>query len=273
MSDLSFVSELNQPKIDVPRVALLFARSLAYPTLNIDTYLNRLDTLAEQVRSQLLKCKTLDEEVDTLSDYLFYQQDFRGNRDDYQDPQNSYLNRVLDRKKGIPITLSLIYVTIAQHLGIPAYGIGLPGHFIVGIFKKDREILLDPFNAGLRLSTADCARLVSEETGEKTAFNPKWLQAVSPETLLARMLTNLSHAYIQKENWQMAIPVIQHLLMIQPGSDFHLRDLGYLYMYNGSLRLSAQYLEEYLRRSPGAQDLENVRTSLKIVAGRLALWN
>jgi regulator of sirC expression with transglutaminase-like and TPR domain len=273
MSDLSFLSELNRSKINVPRVALLFARSLAYPALNIDTYLNRLDTLAEQVRPQLLDSKTLDDQVDILSDYIFYQQNFHGNRDDYDDPQNSYLNRVLDRKLGIPITLSLIYVTLAQRLGIPAYGIGLPGHFIVGVFDKGREILLDPFNAGLRLSTGDCAELVSETTGEKVAFNPRWLQAVSPQTLLARMLTNLSHAYIQKENWQMAIPVIQHLLMVQPSSDFHLRDLGYLYMYNGSLRLSAQYLEEYLRRSPGAQDFENVRTSLKIVAGRLALWN
>jgi regulator of sirC expression with transglutaminase-like and TPR domain len=273
MSDLTFVGELNQPKIDVPRVALLFARSLAYPALNIDTYLSRLDTLTEQARLQLQAYKTMDEQVDTLSDYLFYQQDFRGNRGDYQDPQNSYLNRVMDRKLGIPITLSLLYVTVAQRLGIPAYGVGLPGHFIVGVFEKGKEILLDPFNAGLRLSTGDCARLVSETTGEKVAFNPKWLQAVSPETLLARMLTNLSHAYIQKENWQMAIPVIQHLLMIQPEGDFHLRDLGYLYLYNGSLRLSAQYLEEYLRRSPGAQDFENVRTSLKIVAGRLALWN
>ena len=87
------------------------------------------------------------------------------------------------------------------------------------------------------------------------------------------MLTNLCNAYIQRENWRSAIPVIHHLLLVQPETDYHLRDLGYLYLYDGSMRLSAQYLEEYLRRSPEAQDFDTVLSSLRIVAGRLALWN
>jgi regulator of sirC expression with transglutaminase-like and TPR domain len=273
IEDTAFQEELNQTAINVPRAALAFARSIAYPNLDIPFYLSRLDALAETARPRVSEAKTLAERVDALSDFLFYKQNFRGNRDHYQDPRNSFLNSVMDRKLGIPISLTVLFVAVAQRLGLNAYGIGLPGHFIAGVYQDGKEVLLDPFNAGLRLSTADCARLVRNGTGFKGAFQQKWLNPVRPADLLARMLTNLCHAYIQSENWHSAIPVIQHLLMVQPETDFHLRDLGYLYLYNGSLRLSAQYLEQYLRRSPDASDFESVRSSLEIVAGRLALWN
>jgi regulator of sirC expression with transglutaminase-like and TPR domain len=273
MDDYTFQDEMNLPTINLPRAALRYACSIAYPALKIEPYLARLDSLAEAARLHLESSTSLIERVDALSDFLFYKMNFRGNRGDYHNPENSYLNRVLDRKLGIPITLSLIYIAVAQRLGIQAYGIGLPGHFIVGVYEGGSEVLIDPFNTGLRLSTKDCSRLVRENSGYQGAFQPKWLSPVSQADMLARMLTNLCHAYIQREDWRSAITVIQHLLMVQPDTDWHLRDLGYLYLYNGSLRLSAQYLEEYLRRAPGAKDFENVRTSLQIVAGRLALWN
>jgi regulator of sirC expression with transglutaminase-like and TPR domain len=276
----SFAEEISQPRINIPRAALAFARSLAYPNLDIDRYLFILDALAEEARVNDPASAPLAERIDALSDLLFYRMNFQGARGtgnvtqhDYSHPDNSFLNRVLDSRIGIPISLSVIYITLAQRLGMAAYGIGLPGHFIVGVFERGAEIYVDPFHSGLRLSIADCGRLVRESTGSQGPFQPKWLSPVSPAALLARMLTNLCHAYIQREDWRNAIPVIQHLRTVQPETVFHLRDLGYLYMYNGSLRLSAQYLEEYLRRSPEAPDFENVRSSLNLVAGRLALWN
>jgi regulator of sirC expression with transglutaminase-like and TPR domain len=275
-----FANEINQHTINIPRAALSFARSLAYPNLDIDHYLSRLDSLAEEVRPSVAAAPSLEDRADALSDFLFYKMNFRGARGtgkatkyDYAHPENSFLNRVLDNRIGIPISLSVVYIAVAQRLGLSAFGIGLPGHFITGIYDNGFQVFVDPFNAGMRLSIADCGRLVRETTGSHRPFNPKWLNPVSPVNLLARMLTNLCHAYIQQEDWPDAIPVIQHLLLVQPEIDFHLRDLGYLYMYNGSLRMSAQYLEEYLRRVPDAPDFENVRTSLQIVAGRLALWN
>ena len=270
---MPFQEELKQSTINVPRAALEVARSIAYPNLPVDDYMNRIDSLADAVRPQIEACTDLADQVDILSDFLFYQKNFRGNRSDYSDPRNSFLNCVLDRGLGVPISLGILYISVAQRLGMPAYGIDLPGHFIVGLYKEGREILIDPFNVGLCLSTRDCARLVEESTGYRGAFMPKWLLPVSPADVLARLPTNLCNAYIQRENWQKAIPVIQMLLLVQPDTDFHFRDLGYLYLYNGSLRLSAQYLEEYLRRAPNADDYENVRSSLQIVAGRLALWN
>lgn len=273
MNILSFQQEINQPTIDIPRAALQYARSIAYPFISVDDYLRRLDHMADAARPRLARVKSLEEKAEALSEFLFDENNFQGNQQAYNDPRNSYLNCVLDRKLGIPITLSVIYVAVARRLGISAYGIGLPGHFIAGLFRQGQEVLVDPFHAGRRLTMADCDRLVREATGHEGPFQPKWLSPVSPANLLARMLNNLCHAYIRGENWDAAIRVIHHLLLVQPGADFHLRDLGLLHLYNGSLRLSAQYLEEYLQRSPDAKDFESVRSSLQIVAGRLALWN
>lgn len=273
MAELTFQDEINQATINIPRAALLFSRSIAYPSLDVDFYLSRFNTLAETIHPLFAARSNLEERLDVLNNFLFYQMNFRGNRSEYGDPRNSLLNCVIDRKLGIPITLSVVYIEVARRLGLRAYGIGLPGHFIVGIYDRGSQVLIDPYNAGARLSTPDCYRLVQESTGHQGSFQPKWLAPVSPSVLLARMLSNLCQAYVQREDWDSAIPVIQHLLLVQPKTDFHLRDLGYLYLYNGSLRLSAQYLEEYLRRAPNASDFETVRSSLQIVAGRLALWN
>lgn len=275
-----FHNELKQKTINIPRAALAFARSLAYPTLNMNEYLDQIKDLSEASRTHVRIKDPIPEQIDALSDFLFFQLNFRGARGtgigdpgDYSNPENSYLNRVLDTRMGIPISLSVIYIAVAKMLGMSAYGIGLPGHFIVGVFHQGTDYYVDPFNSGLRLTIPDCARLVRESSGSQMPFQPRWLSPVSPDNLIARMLTNLCNAYVQQEDWNNAINVIHHLMLVQPEIEFHFRDLGLLYMYKGSLRLAAQYLEEYLRRSPDATDYENVRSSLRIVAGRLALWN
>ena len=277
MNTLQFVNEINQSVVNIPRAALAFARSIAYPGLELESYLARIENLVSLARRAVPLHAAMEDRVDTLSDFLFNEMGFRGNHEEYFDPRNSYLNEVLDRRLGIPISLSVLWVAIAQKLNLPAYGVGLPGHFIVGIAVPETpdhsQILIDPFNAGLRLSLSDCDRLVREKTGYKGSFQPKWLSPTTPVDLLTRMLNNLCHAYVQREDWSSAIPVIQHLLLAQPDSQEHLRDLGYVHLYAGSMRLSARYLEEYLRRAPDAPDFETVRTSLQIVAGRLALWN
>ena len=272
-ADIHFLEALNKPSINIPRAALGFARSIAYPKLDVPAYLARLDALADAARPYVQDAGSLTERTDALSTFLFDKMQYRGNHTNYYDPYNSFLNCVLDRKLGIPITLAVIYVSIAQRVGMRAYGISLPGHFIAGVYENGSEVLLDPFDAGRRLTAADCARLVRDGTGFKGPFQQKWLSPSTPTDVVARMLTNLCNAYIQMEDWNSAIPVIQHLLIVQPDAEHHLRNLGYVYLYDGSLRLSADLLEQYLRRAPKAGDFDSVLNSLKIVAARLALWN
>lgn len=280
MNDLSFEQELSQNTINIPRAALSFARSIAYPALDIQIYLNHLNGLAATARDRVRTPASLVDRIDSLSEYMFYELNFQGargngpgNPGDYRNPENSFLNRVIETRMGIPISLAVIYIAVAQRVGLPAYGIGLPGHFIVGFYEDGREIYIDPFNAGVHLSVADCARLVNERSEDDLIFNPKWLSPITPEKLLARMLSNLCNAYIQREEWTNAIPVIHHLLIVQPDVDYHMRDLGYLYMYAGTLRKSAYYLEKYLQLAPAAPDYQHVLSILNVVAGRLALWN
>jgi regulator of sirC expression with transglutaminase-like and TPR domain len=272
-NDLSFLDELNQPTINLPRAALRIARSIAYPVLDVNSYLERIQLLANQARCEVPTDQSLAERVDALASFLFRRMGFSGDPHEEDDPDRGYLNCVLDQKAGSPITLSVLFIAVAKRIGLNAYGIGLPGHFIAGVYEGGVDLMVDPFNGGQRLTLADCCRLVRESTNFQGPFHPKWLAPVTSEDILARMLTNLCQVYIQREEWDLAIPVIQHLQLVQPETDHHLRDLGYVYLYNGSLRQSARYLEEYLHRMPEAQDYDNVRNSLRIVAARLALWN
>ena len=146
----------------------------------------------------------------------FTQQRFRGNSATYQDPRNSYLNEVIERRLGIPISLSVIYIAIAQDLGLPAHGVGLPGHFIVGIRDNGDEIYIDPFHGGVRLFQADCVQLVREATGISGAFQPEWLKPVSPVVILTRMLNNLRNIYLHQADWTHALAVVERLRLLQP---------------------------------------------------------
>ena len=139
MSDWGFQDELQLDELNVPRAALQLARALAYPRLDVAGYMARLHELSESALDYVDVSLAADEQADQLAAYLFGKLQFRGNTDDYSDPRNSYLNEVLDRRLGIPISLSVIFIDIAHRLGIPAYGIGLPGHFIVGVRSLDKN--------------------------------------------------------------------------------------------------------------------------------------
>ena len=273
MSELSFLDVIQRPQIDVPWAALCFAREIAYPELDIQYYRSRIDNLCQAARAQLSPFVSLTEQAETLSEFLFIQERFQGNSANYQDPRNSYINEVIERRLGIPISLSVIYIAIAQELGLPAYGTGLPGHFIVSIQDTDDEIYLDPFHGGVRLSRADCAQLVREATGFSGAFQPEWLKPVSPAVILIRMLNNLRNIYLHQEDWTRALFVVERLRMLQPGLPDLLRDLGTIYERKGSLRLAIHYYEQYLAQAPQASDAETVLAHLRSAAHQLSRLN
>ena len=273
MNEPAFSDELNVPVINIPRAALLFAREIAYPDLNVASYLIKLDEIAEAAGKYASLASTITEKAESLSDALFTQLGFRGNSQEYADPRNSYLNEVLDRRLGIPISLSVVFIAAAQKLGIPASGVGLPGHFIVLIEDPEGSIYLDPFHGGTRLSIDDCAQLVRTTTSYAGPFQKEWLQPVTPLAILTRMLNNLKNIYIQQENWSYALKVVEHLRLAQPGHLEFLRDLGIIHHRSGSLRLAVRYYEQYLLGLPQAEDANTIIAHLHSAAQELARLN
>jgi regulator of sirC expression with transglutaminase-like and TPR domain len=273
MSEPTFQDVIHRSPIDVPWAALCFGREIAYPDLDVQHYRSRIDQLCQAARAQLSPFVSLAEQAEALSDYLFIQQRFQGNSAYYQDARNSYLNEVLERRLGIPISLSVIYIAIAQELGLPARGVGLPGHFIVGVTDSEDEIYLDPFHGGARLSKADCFQLVHEATGFSGTFQPEWLKPVSSSVILTRMLNNLRNIYLHQEDWRRALLVLERLRMLQPDLPDLLRDLGMIYERKGSLQRAIHYYEQYLSRAPQASDADTVLTHLRGVARNLSRLN
>ncbi|MCI0399183.1 MAG: transglutaminase-like domain-containing protein [Chloroflexi bacterium] len=239
------------------------ARSVAYPDLDINHYLARLDQLAAEAQEMVSPADPAAIQAELLADFLFQQYDFRGNVTSYDDPRNSFLNEVLDRRLGIPITLSVVYIAVAERLGLAAYGISMPGHFIVGVRDGDRPYLFDPFHRGGRLSQADCARLIQQTTGYEGPFRQDWLEPAAPRDILVRMLNNLRLIYVQRAAWNEALSVIQHLRLAQPHVPEHLRDIGLVHYQTGSLSRALQWLEAYLRQAPNGPDASTIREGLR----------
>lgn len=272
MSINDFAHEINRQHPDLPRAALLYARSIAYPDLDIAGYLLHLDEIAQAARETVFPGDPPILQAELLSEFLFHHLSFQGNALEYDDPRNSFLNQVLERRLGIPITLSLVFVAVAERLGLAAHGIGLPGHFIVGVPLPAEILYLDPFHSGAHLTRSDCIELVQRSTGFQGDFQDRWLQPAAPHEILARMLNNLRLVYLGRNDWTHAIRVIEHLRVVQPAESGHLRDLGLLHQRQGALRKAIEYFEKYLRRSPDAADAGEITAQLQRavqVQGRL----
>lgn len=275
MDNITFEAYLQHPRVDLAQAALHLAKEIAYPQLDVQLYLQRLEHLAELAGEAISASESNRQRALSLSDFLFNQLRFQGNAAEYNDPRNSYLNQVLDRRLGIPISLAAVYLDIAHRLGITAEGVGMPGHFIVRAPVPDQNdyLYLDPFHGGRLLSQDDCLRLVEQSTGYQGEFQPEWLAPVPTARILARMLFNLRNIYLQKNDWLHAQAVVEHMAQLEPEAPDHLRDLGVIYYQSGLLSKAVYYYEQYLLRAPQAEDAGLVRTSLTSAAQQLAQLN
>ncbi len=273
MAAISFEAEINRSPIDIPKAALIFAREIAYPELDIQTYLQKLDRMAESIWVNISPFRTAAAQAKALAETLFNQIGFQGNRQNYTDPRNSYLNEVIARRLGIPISLSVIFIAIANRLEIPAEGIGLPGHFIVKVPAEEGAGFIDPFHAGRRLSLDDCTRLVEQTVGYRGPLQDDWLKPVSARAILTRMLNNLRGIYLQEQAWTLAQATIEHLQILQPQLVELQRDLGVIHHRRGSLRLAAYHYEQYLQSAPNAPDAESIKVYMNAAVKRMARLN
>ncbi len=258
----------REDQIDIAYAALLFACE-AYPGLNIESYLSRLDEMASTVRPRLADFHP----VTALKDFLFNELGFHGNVDDFFDPRNSYLNQVLDRRTGIPITLSVVYIELARRLDLPVVGIGLPGHFIVRYDGDDEPVYLDPYNCGDTMSITDCQQRVADISEGRLPFKPSFLSPVGPRQILTRMLRNLKGIYVAQGDFDLALSIVEKLILLNPSAVEEVRDLGVLHYYAGHKLKAIGCLQRYLEIAPEAEDLETVQHNLRVIIGKVARWN
>jgi regulator of sirC expression with transglutaminase-like and TPR domain len=261
-----------EPDLDLGRAALLIARA-EYPRLEMEHYLRRLDALADSIGPEVALEADPLRRVAALNRFLFVTEGFRGNTEQYYDPRNSFLNDVLDRKMGIPITLSTVYLEVARRLHLPVLGVGFPGHFLVKYVLSDREILIDPFHRGAILTEADCRRRLQEMTDGSLELRAEHLRSVTKRQILARILANLKHIYLRARNFPKALRVIDLLVVASPDDAAEVRDRGLLLAQTGRPGPAARDLERYLTMAPKAEDGDAIKEHLEAVRRRIAGMN
>jgi len=261
-----------EPTIDLAEAALLIAKE-EYPDLEVARYLSRLDALAAEVRDRVGNGPDAHRLIASLGDYLFKEQGFRGNTSDYYDPRNSFLNDVLDRRMGIPITLSTVYMEVGRRLGARLHGVGMPGHFLVKYVGPGEEVVIDPFNGGTIVSPSDCQRLLDRISGGKLAFEPRFLSVLGARKILARMLSNLKMIYFNSQAYAKALSVVDRLLILDPRAATEVRDRGLLYCQLNRYPEAMVDLERYLTLAPAAEDAEAIRDHLRSIRQREASMN
>jgi regulator of sirC expression with transglutaminase-like and TPR domain len=247
---------LPDDQIDLGRTALLIA-ALEYPDLDLEQQMGILDSLAAAASRRLGPDREPLSCVNTLSDYLFDEVGFQGNREDYYDQRNSYLNQVLERRLGIPITLSLLCIEVGKRLDIPLVAIGMPGHLLVR-HRDEPDLLIDPFYGGILLSEEECAQRLREIAGANLSWDSRYLTPISNREFIARMLRNLKGIYLQQEDYQRALPIMDRLVAIQPDAIDERRDRGVLQYQLGQYQEALEDLQGYLASGATDQDSRSV---------------
>ncbi len=262
----------DEDEIELDRAALLIAAE-EYPHLEIGKYLTQLDLFARQARQRQGSQVDSYERVLGLSEYLFGELGFKGNAEEYYDARNSFLSDVIDRRTGIPITLSVLYIEVARRIGWSIAGVGLPGHFLVKYCDGVEEILIDPFHGGRILSVEDCRNLIEEIYGGRLSFQPSFLNTVTKKQILTRMLQNLKGIYARAADYHRTLAVIERVLLLNPESPAELRDHGLVCLGLGRYAQALIELETYLRRQPQAEDADVIKERIKEIRRRQVQLN
>ncbi len=253
--------------------AALWVAATEYPDLDVPAWLARLDVLGAAAARLVPRAAGAGEAAARLATLLFEQEGFRGNVDAYYDPRNSFLNDVLARRLGIPITLSVLCIDVAARAGVTVQGVGLPGHFVVRVVRGGAGRLLDPFHGGAALDEAACERLVQRALGRAVALEPAWLRPVSTREIVARMLANLKAIYAAGRDWPRALRIADGLVALLPEALAEVRDRGDVHARLGAPRAAIADWERYLRGAPDAPDAGAVRRRLRAARQSLAVLN
>ncbi len=243
---------------NLAEAALLIAAE-SYDNLDVASYLRQLDDLADAARAKLGTATGI-QRILGLIDFLGRERGFSGNRDDYYDLRNSYLNEVLDRRVGIPITLTLVYVEVGRRVGVELEGVSFPGHFLAVHNGRERTIV-DPFFAAV-LDEAACAERLHAVLGPDATFDEELLDAASPAQILVRVLSNLKLIHLRNKHFEQALSCSERILIVQPDLTTELRDRAALYLQLECFDAARADLERFLEVAPDHESADLVHAEL-----------
>ena len=257
-----WISFSKNPNYNLIEKCLKLGQIVEYPELNTSKYIEKINEMGNSLKIKIGEVKNPTYLISMLNEYLFDELGFHGAEEDYYDPVNSFLNVVLDKKTGIPITLSILYSEVAKHIGLDLRIVGFPGHVIV---KYKKDMILDPFYRGRLLTIEDLEKILNRNFGEDVEFVPEYLNEATTEQLLTRLLRNLKNAYTQSYAYDNAMKCTDMILGMQPESPEEIRDKGILeerlLRYDKALPL----LNKYLELQPEADDVDFILELIKSV--------
>jgi len=266
---------LDRPEeeIDLAEAALLIAKN-AYRDLDVPGYLARIGELASKLSAQLPEDGTESSRIVALNRFLFEDQGFAPSVENYYDPRNSFLNEVLERRVGIPLSLSILYIEVGRRIGLPLQGVSFPGHFLVKCTLKEGVVIIDPYCGGITLSLQDLQQRLRETRGGEVsrAIVAAMLVAANKREILARMLRNLKGIYLDQRDYVRALSAIDWIIAIMPGEATEVRDRGLIYVKLECFRAALEDLEHYMQKAPDAADMDEIRShvvELRMSAARL----
>jgi regulator of sirC expression with transglutaminase-like and TPR domain len=274
-----FADLVVRSQFSLAEACLMIAED-AYPALEGAGYLRQLDEIAQVVQSRLPADAFAEQKIAALNAHLFGELGFHGNESNYYDPRNSYLNDVMDRRTGLPITLSIVYIEVGRRIGLPLQGVSFPGHFLVKLRLRAGQLVLDPFQKGAPQSNGDLRkRLANVVPGLESRNSASivdlsaYLEASSPHDIVNRVLRNLKAIHLRAGRLEEALAVMNRILLVAPEAPEELRDRGLVFEQLDCFRPAAADLENYLRRRPNSVDAAEIRAKIVSLRGAASRLN
>ena len=270
LPDWNSLAACGDDELPLLETALLIARD-EYPHLDAGAYAETIQSYADALKPKLSSDIDLPATLTTINRYLFEELGFAGNNNQYDDPRNSYLNEVFDRKLGIPISLAVVQIELTRRLGLPLDGISFPGHFLVRMPVDDGILVMDPYNKGRPVSAEELKERASPHLGGTAPDDVQLIEILAPashRTILARMLRNLNGLYLESGDWERVARTADRLLKLSPDTPEALRDRGLAYRELGHAHGARDDLGRYLQLAPQADDSDKVRGVLVELSGQ-----
>jgi len=261
-----WISFSTQSKFNLVEKCLKLSQILEYPDLDISKYIQKINEIGKNLSLEISNVDNPTYKISMLNEHLFQKYGFSGDTEDYYNPKNNFLNQVLEKKSGIPLTLSIIYSEIAKHIGLELRIVGFPSHVIV---KYNEEILLDPFNKGKLLKLDDLEQILDRSFDGQVDFYPEFLDEISTDKILIRMLRNLKNSYGQSFAYEKAMRCTNMILSLEPNSPEEIRDKGILEDRFSNHDLALEFLEKYLEQFPEAEDADFILELIRNIRNKI----